>query len=64
MDASADAFRKAFKMEWRRPNWIVTSPPYSNAVSILQQALLVARVGVAFKLRMLFIEPTKLGVHG
>ena len=48
MDASTDAFREAFRLECRRPNWIVTTPLYGNAFSILKQALLVAHAGVAF----------------
>lgn len=42
-----------------RPDWIVTSPPYKNVLNILQRALRVARFGVAFKLRLGFLEPTK-----
>lgn len=59
MDASTDTFREAFSEETRRPDWIVTSPPYDNAFAILKQALRVSRVGVAFKLRLSFLEPTK-----
>lgn len=59
MDASTDAFCEAFMEDGRRPDWIVTSPPYSEPWGILKQALLVSRVGVAFKLRLSFLEPTK-----
>ena len=43
----------------RQPQWIVTSPPYKHAFAMLRQALVVARVGVIFKLRLSFLEPTK-----
>ncbi|CAM9912567.1 unnamed protein product, partial [Hapterophycus canaliculatus] len=58
-DAGSEEFRRAFTDESRRPDWIVTSPPYSDAFKILVQALRVARRGVAFKLRLTFLEPTK-----
>ena len=38
--------------------------PYKHAFVILRQALVVARVGVIFKLRLSFLEPTKPGGHG
>ncbi|CAN0158809.1 unnamed protein product, partial [Scytosiphon promiscuus] len=59
MDAITDAFVEAFSKDPRRPDWIVSSPPYRHAFSILRQALRVGRVGVAFKLRLTFLEPTK-----
>lgn len=59
MDASTDAFRESYTSDAAtRPDWVVTSPPYSNAFAILKQALCVARVGVAFKMRLSFLEPT------
>lgn len=59
LDASSDAFRLAFSEDTRRPDWIVTSPPYSDVLGILKQALWISRVGVAFKLRLGFLEPTQ-----
>lgn len=59
IDAGSEAFRRAFSEETTRPDWIVTSPPYSDAFNILVQAVRVARKGVAFKLRLTFLEPTK-----
>ncbi|CAM9259984.1 unnamed protein product [Scytosiphon promiscuus] len=59
MDAATDEFRDAFRVEARRPDWVVSSPPYKNAFAILKQALRIGRVGVAFKLRLTFLEPTK-----
>ncbi|CAM9246709.1 unnamed protein product, partial [Laminaria digitata] len=62
LDASSDAFRLAFSEDTRPPDWIdwiVTSPPYSDVLGILKQALRISRVGVAFKLRLGFLEPTQ-----
>lgn len=59
MDATTEAFGDAFAEEARRPEWVVTSPPYKHAFAILKRALKIGRVGVAFKLRLTFIEPTK-----
>lgn len=59
MDASTDEFRENFCEDTRRPDWTVTSPPYSNPLGILKKALLIPQVGVAFKLRLSFLEPTK-----
>jgi hypothetical protein len=42
-----------------RPEWVVTNPPFSDAYAILQLALSVATVGVAFLSRLSFVEPTK-----
>ena len=44
--------------EGRRPEWFVTSPPYRNALAFLKNACRIAKkVGVAFKLRLNFLEP-------
>ncbi|CAN0210642.1 unnamed protein product [Ectocarpus sp. 12 AP-2014] len=59
LDASTDDFAEAYLEDTRRPDWVVTSPPYKNAFFILKQALRVGRVGVAFKLRLTFLEPVK-----
>eukprot|EP00904_Undaria_pinnatifida_P007597 jgi/Undpi1/3968/HiC_scaffold_16.g07336.m1 len=58
-DASSEACFKAFTDESSLVDWIVTSPPYKNAFEILSIAWRIARVGVAFKLRLTFLEPTK-----
>ncbi|CAN0280379.1 unnamed protein product, partial [Ectocarpus sp. 4 AP-2014] len=60
-DAASEEFKLVFSEEGRRPDWIVTSPPYGNAFCFWTQALLVARVGVAFKLRLSLLEPTTRG---
>eukprot|EP00752_Nemacystus_decipiens_P003221 g2981.t2 len=59
MDATTDAFAETFVQDEKRPDWIVTSPPYKHAFAILKQALRIGRAGVAFKLRLTFLEPTK-----
>lgn len=42
-----------------QPDWVVTNPPFSAAFPILQIAMEQARVGVAFLLRLSFLEPTQ-----
>ncbi|CAN0079012.1 unnamed protein product, partial [Laminaria digitata] len=56
---SSEECFKAFTDESRRVDWIVTSPPYNKPFEILSVALRIARVGVPFKLRLTFLEPTK-----
>lgn len=58
-DASSEESFKIFTDEAHSVDWIVTSPPYKNAFESLSMALRIARVGVAFKLRLTFLEPTK-----
>lgn len=59
LDATTDDFVHAYAEENIPPDWVVTSPPYRHAFAILKQALRVGRIGVAFKLRLTFLEPTK-----
>ena len=40
----------------QRPDWIVGNPPYDNAEAHVRAALATARVGVAFLLRLAFLE--------
>lgn len=40
-------------------DWIITNPPYNQAFEMLQKAIAEARVGVAFLLRLSFMEPTE-----
>jgi hypothetical protein len=42
-----------------KPDWTVTNPPFSLAVKILNNAFRYSNVGVAFLLRLSFLEPTK-----
>jgi hypothetical protein len=39
-------------------DWVVTNPPYNQAAAILETAFKHALVGVAFLLRLSFLEPT------
>lgn len=39
-------------------DWVITNPPFTVALPILQHAVRKARVGVAFLLRKTFLEPT------
>jgi hypothetical protein len=41
-----------------RPDWIVTNPPFSKAHEILKIAIDVANEGIAFLLRLSYLEPT------
>jgi len=59
LDVLTSEVLKEYVQGDRQPQWIVTSPPYKHAFAILRQALVVARVGVIFKLRLSFLEPTK-----
>lgn len=40
-------------------DWVVTNPPFVAARPILKQAIAHARLGVAFFLRLSFLEPTE-----
>lgn len=47
---------------WEWPNsyeWVITNPPFSEAPDILPLAMCNARVGVAFLLRLSYMEPTQ-----
>ncbi|CAN0056580.1 unnamed protein product, partial [Pylaiella littoralis] len=41
----------------KRPDWVVTSPPYKGAVGFVKAALAVATKGAALKLPLSFLEP-------
>lgn len=40
-------------------DWVVTNPPFNVAFPMVQHAVRMARVGVAFLLRKTFLEPTE-----
>jgi hypothetical protein len=44
--------------DWYGLDWVVTNPPFNAAFPILENAFNVARAGVAFLLRLSFLEPT------
>ena len=54
MDTGSDPLRDFFSEETRRPDW-VTASLCMHAFTILER---VASDGVAFKLRLTFLEPT------
>ena len=55
-----DAWRAAGKVDPFAPNdWTVTNPPFSDAYAILLNAWRHSQVGVAFLLRLSFLEPTR-----
>ena len=39
-------------------DWVITNPPFNLAYPMLLKSLLNVRVGVAFLLRLSFVEPT------
>lgn len=43
----------------RRTNWVISNPPFSEALPIVSNALAFAKVGVAMLLRLSFLEPTQ-----
>lgn len=45
-------------------DWVVSNPPFNRALRILSLAVPHARVGVAFLLRLSFMEPTILDGRG
>lgn len=49
-------FGDASVAERYHPDWVVGNPPYSRAVEHVEQALGIARRGVAFLLRLSFME--------
>lgn len=64
-----DATQAAYWQRWRGAqgeradlpaiDWVITNPPFNVALPILQHALSIAQVGVAFLLRKSFLEPTE-----
>lgn len=54
-DPTAAIWRKDWAL---RPDWVVTNPPFNQAMPILANAFGAARIGVAFLLRLSFLEPT------
>lgn len=53
----ADATSSQYWDTTKHPDWIVGSPPYHYAAQIARQAIKTAKVGVALKLRLTFLEP-------
>ena len=53
----ADATSSQYWDTIKHPDWIVGSPPYHYAAEIARQAIKTAKVGIALKLRLTFLEP-------
>jgi hypothetical protein len=51
---AADAAAEVWRRQW---DWVVTNPPFSQAHEILPLAWENCRVGVAFLLRLTYLEP-------
>lgn len=45
-------------------DWVVTNPPYRQAIQIVQRAYSEARIGIAVLLRLTFLEPTQRDGRG
>ncbi|CAN0217552.1 unnamed protein product [Ectocarpus sp. 6 AP-2014] len=59
LDASLELFPEDFLAAYsgKRPEWVVTSPPYSRALTFVKAAMSLATKGVAFKMPIFFLEP-------
>ncbi|CAN0429912.1 unnamed protein product [Pylaiella littoralis] len=58
LDVTSVSFSDDFlKALGKQPDWVVTSPPYKNALTCVKAALSVANIGVALKLPLSFLEP-------
>lgn len=49
---------RAWKDKLPLVDWVITNPPFGDAILILKNAVKYARVGVAFYVRLTFLEPT------
>lgn len=41
------------------PDWIITNPPYTNAIYYVEKSVGIAKKGAIFLLRLSFLEPCK-----
>ncbi|CAM9152268.1 unnamed protein product [Ectocarpus sp. 13 AM-2016] len=59
LDASLESFLEDFFAAYsgKRPEWVVTSPPYSRALNFVKAAMSLATKGAAFKMPISFLEP-------
>lgn len=57
---AADPAASIWQAEWagQPPEWVITNPPFNAAHAILPLAFEHATVGVAFLLRLTYMEPT------
>ncbi|CAM9222104.1 unnamed protein product [Ectocarpus sp. 8 AP-2014] len=59
LDASLESFPEDFLAAYsgNRPEWVVTSPPYSRALTFVKADMSLATKGVAFHMPISFLEP-------
>lgn len=57
LDAGSDAFWGEPGLERSRPDWVISNPPFSQAVHIIPRAYEAAKVGIAMLLRITWLEP-------
>lgn len=57
MDAGRDAFWGRPGLAKSRPGWVISNPPFSDAVRIIPRAYEAAKVGIAMLLRVTWLEP-------
>lgn len=58
-DATQQSFWENNALGYGRLDWVITNPPFSDAFAILRQAFEAATIGVAFLLRVTWLEPPK-----
>ena len=56
-----DATTMGYWKQYGNYDWVVTNPPFSQAPQILRRALINSNRGVAFLLRLTFLEPCPTG---
>jgi hypothetical protein len=57
LDAGTDEFWGGYSRDIERPDWVISNPPFSDAVRIIPRAYDAARVGIAMLLRVTWLEP-------
>ena len=55
----ADATKSEIWSGWGECDWVITNPPFNQAALILPLAYESATVGIAFLLRLSYLEPTQ-----
>lgn len=58
-DAASTDFWTGIKKSYGKPDWIVTNPPFNQAIDIVVNAHVFAKKGLAMLLRLSFLEPTE-----
>lgn len=57
LDAGSDQFWGLPGIAASRPDWVISNPPFSDAVRIIPRAYEAAKVGIAMLLRVTWLEP-------